>query len=453
MDIKFEKLDDVTGKIVITLEENDYADKAKKKMKELKKTHSEPGFRAGHVPDGLLKKKYGNAVKYEVVTSEIGDALSNYINDNKLKVLGNPVAAPTNEYKPEETTYTFEFEVGLAPEVKVAIDKSMHIPYYTIKVSDKMVDEQDTALRRRFGKQEPGEEVTEDALVKGTITELNEDGTVKEGGIVQESGIVAPKYFKDEAQRELFAGKHVGDAIVFNPAKTCDTNATEMASMLGIDKGDIDAHLGDFRFDIKEIIVLNPAELGQEYYDQLFGADQAHNEEEYRTKLREMIANQLVADQNYRFSIDAREIIENAAGDIQLPEKVLKQYLMQNNEEVTEANVDEVYAQSVKGLKWELIADEFAQEKGIKLEESDLTEVAKMMARNEFMKYGMTQVPEESLEKYAAEILKDRNMRQRVAKDAFEMKVFSEIHESVTLDNKDVDVEEFNALFAPKAEA
>lgn len=453
MDIKFEKLDDVTGKIVITLEENDYADKAKKKMKELKKTHSEPGFRAGHVPDGLLKKKYGNAVKYEVVTSEIGDALSNYINDNKLKVLGNPVAAPTNEYKPEETTYTFEFEVGLAPEVKVAIDKSMHIPYYTIKVSDKMVDEQDTALRRRFGKQEPGEEVTEDALVKGTITELNEDGTVKEDGIVQESGIVAPKYFKDEAQRELFAGKHVGDAIVFNPAKTCDTNATEMASMLGIDKGDIDAHLGDFRFDIKEIIVLNPAELGQEYYDQLFGADQAHNEEEYRTKLREMIANQLVADQNYRFSIDAREIIENAAGDIQLPEKVLKQYLMQNNEEVTEANVDEVYAQSVKGLKWELIADEFAQEKGIKLEESDLTEVAKMMARNEFMKYGMTQVPEESLEKYAAEILKDRNMRQRVAKDAFEMKVFSEIHESVTLDNKDVDVEEFNALFAPKAEA
>lgn len=452
MDIKYDKLDDVTGKIVITLEENDYADKVKQEMKQLKKTHKEPGFREGHVPEGLLRKKYGDSIKYKAVTDMIGEALHKYINENNLKVLGNPLPAESNIFKPEDTTYTFEFTVGLAPEINVHINKEMHIPYYTIKVSDEMINEQDAGLRRRFGKQEPGEEVNEDAVVKGVITELNEDGTVKEGGIVQENGIVAPKWFKDEEQRALFAGKHVGDEIVFNPSKTCEANATEMSSMLGIDKGDVDAHLGNFRFDIKEIIVLNPAELGEEYYNGLFGPDQVHNEEEYREKLKEAIAGQLVSDQNYRFTVDARKVIEAAAGEVTLPEEILKQYLISNNEEITEENVDETYKQSVNGLVWEIIADEFAREKDIKLEEADLLNVAKQMARNEFMKYGMAQVPEESLEKYAKEMLKDDSVRRRIAKDAFEMKVFGAIHDSVTLDNKEVSVEEFNALFAPATE-
>lgn len=449
MDIKYDKTGDVTGKIVISLEEKDYADKAKKALKELGKTRTEPGFRPGHVPAALLQKKYGNSVKYDVINKEVTDALFDYIKNNNLPVLGNPVPVANEEFKIENKDFTFEFELGLAPEFELKINKDMHIPYYTIKVSDEMIDSQDKGLRRRFGKQEPGQEVNEDALVKGVITELNEDGTVKEDGLVQENGIVAPKYFADEEQRNLFQGKHVGDEIVFNPAKTCKENATEMASMLGVDKADVDKYLGNFRFDVKEIIVLNPAELGQEYYDQVFGADKVHNEEEYRKALGDMIADQLQNDQNYRFSIDARDIIEKSVGEMEFPVEILKKYLIQQNEGVTEENVDEVYNESVKGLKWQLIADKFAQEQGLKLEESDLMDVAKMMAANEFAKYGMTQVPEESLTKYAEQILSDLQMREKVANDAFGMKVFSAIHDSVTLDNKEVSVEEFNELFKP----
>lgn len=447
MNVTYDKLNDVTGKIVITLEENDYADKVKKELRKIGESRPEPGFRPGHTPEGLLRRKYGKSVKYDVINETVSDALSNYINDNKLRVLGNPMPKRSEDFNIENKDFTFEFEVGLAPEIDVKIDKEMHIPYYTIEVSEEMLDNQDKALRRRLGKQEPGDTVNEDALVKGVITELNEDGTVKEGGIVQENGIVAPKYFKNEEQRQLFMGKHVGDEIVFNPAATCDSNPTELSSMLGIDKGEVDAHTGNFRFDVKEIIVLNPAELGQEYYDEVFGKDQVHDEEEYRKALKEMIAQQLVADSNYRFSIDARDVITKAAGKVELPDEVLKAYLRMNNENLNDENIDKVYAEAAEDLIWQLIEDQFAEKEGLKLEEGDLKEVARLMARNEFAKYGMTSVPEETLDKYADQILADQKVRERVARDAFNMKVFSKIHDVVTLDNKDVTVDEFNALF------
>lgn len=448
MDVKYDKLDDVSAKIVITLDENDYTDKVKKQLKEISKSRPEPGFRPGKTPVGLLQKKYGTSVKYDVINKAVGDALYNYINENKLRVLAQPVPVKNDNFNIEDKNFTFEFEVGLAPEINVNIDKEMHIPYYKIQVSDEMIDTQDKALCRRFGKQEPGDTVNEDAVVKGVITELNEDGSVKEGGIVVENGIVAPKYFKDEAQRELFAGKHVGDEIRFNPAKTCEANPTELSSMLNIDKEQVEEHLGDFNFKITEIIVLNPAEHNQEYFDQLFGKDEVHNEEEYRKALAEMIATQLTADSNYRFSIDAKETIEKAAGDIVLPERILKDFLKLENEGINDENVDAAYADAVKGLKWQLIADNFAEKQGLKLEEADLREVARMMARNEFAKYGMTQVPDETLDKYTDEILRDEKVRRKIANDAFEMKIMKEIYDNVTRDEKEVSVEEFNALFA-----
>lgn len=453
MNVTYDKLNDVEGKIVVTLEEKDYADKVKKELKNVAKNRPEPGFRAGKTPMGIIQKKYGDAVKYDVVNKEVSDALFKYIEDNKIKVLGNPVPVKNDNFDIKNTDFTFEFEVGIAPEVKVEVNKDIHVPYYTIKVSDKMMEDQDKALRRRFGRQEPGDTVNEDAVIKGVITELNEDGTVKEGCLVQESGIVAPKYFKSEEQRDLFMGKHVGDKVIFNPAATCESNPTEMSSMLGIGKEDVDKYPGNFSFDITEIIVLNPAEDGKEYFDALFGEDKVHNEEEYRAALKDMIAAQLQSDSNYRFTIDAKEVIEKANGKMEFPERILKEYLKMQNDEVTDENVDKVYEEAIGGLEWQLIADKIAETKGIKLEESDLMEVARLMARNEFAKYGMTQVPEESLNKYAMEILKDERTRRRVANDAFEMQVFKAIHDDVTLDNKEVDVEEFNALFAPAQEA
>lgn len=447
MNVNYDKLGEVEGKIAITLEENDYTDKVKKQIKTLVRTQSIPGFRPGHAPVALIEKKFGTSVKYEVINKEVSDALFNYINENKLRVLGNPVPVRNDDFNIEAKDFTFEFEVGLAPEIKPVINADLHIPYYKIQVTDQMIEEQSTAMRRRMGEQKEGDTATEDAVVYGTIAELGEDGNALEGGIVNERGIVAPKYFKDEEQTKLFAGVHVGDKLVFNPSKTCENNPTEMASMLGIDKEAADKHTGDFSFEVTKIMVLEPAELGQEYYDKVFGADKVHDEKEYHDAMRDMIAGQLVADSNYRFSIDARETIEKAVGEITLPERILKEYLKMENANVNDDNVDAAYAEAVGGLKWQLIADKFAEEKELKVTEEDMKNVAGLMARNEFAKYGMTTIPDDVIEKYAKQLLDDEKVRRRIANETFEMQVFKAIHDTVALDEKEVSVEDFNKLF------
>lgn len=450
MNVNYDKVDDLNAKVVIVLDENDYAGKVKDALKEIAKTRTEPGFRPGHVPMGMIQKKYGKAVKFDVINKLVSDRLFDYIKEENLPVLGQPVPTRNENLDIDAKELSFEFTLALAPEFNVKVDKDVHVPYYNITVSDEMINEQDTMLRRRMGKQQPGETVDDDALVKGVITELNPDGSVKEGGIVMERGIVAPKYFKDKEQTDLFIGKHPGDVVVFNPWKTADGNLNELVSMLGVDKEKAEEAKGDFQFDIKEIIVLVPAEIGQEFYDNLFGADKVHNEEEYRSHIKEMIASQLKGESNFRFTIDARNVLEEQVGKLQFPAETLKESLKLQNDEVTEENVDEVYEQSSKDLEWQLIADKIAKQANIKLDDNDLKQVARMVAGQQFAKYGLTQATEEMYDRFIADMLKDDNSRRQIANDAFEMKLFNYIHENVTLDEKDVTPEEFRALFEKK---
>ena len=447
MKVDYAKIDEVNGEITVTLEEKDYADKVKKQLKEIGKNHAEPGFRPGHVPAGLIQKKYGAAVKYDIINKEVGNAVFDYIKENKLHVLGNPVPQQNEEFSIDDADFTLKFKVGIAPEFDTHVNKDLHVPYYTIKVSDEMIDNQDQQFSRRFGKQEPGETVDATALVKGVLTELDENGQPKENGVVVENGIVSPQYFKSDEQRELFMGKKVGDVVKFNPAATCDANATEMASMLNIDKSDVDAHKGDFNMEIKEIIVLKPAEHNQEFFDMVFGADKVHNEEEYRAALKDMISAGLRNDSNYRFTIDARNAIAAAIGELQLPDEVLKDFLKSQNEALNNENIDEEYTRLRPELEWELEKEAIASQLDIKVDEEDLKNTARMMAQSQFAQYGMANVPAETLDRYASDILKDEKARNQVYNQTVDMKLYNGIRASVTVDEKEVNVEEFNDLF------
>jgi trigger factor len=310
-----------------------------------------------------------------------------------------------------------------------------------------MINRQDEALRNRYGAQVKGETVEAEAVVKGTLTELNEDGTVKEDGLKVENAILSPRYFKNEDQKALFVGKNLGAAIRFNPAATCDGNAVELSSMLHIEKEAAEAHHGDFQMDITEIMVLRPAELGDEYYKNLFGEDKVHNEEEYRAELKNMIAAQLTNDQNYRFSIDAREALINRVGELELPDAILKEYLMGQSENINAENVDEEYTKLVPGLKWQLISDTVCRNLEIKIEQEDVKAVAKMVARSQFAQYGMANVPEDVVERYADDILKDKKAGESLVSQAIEQKLFNAIRAKANVEEKSVSVEEFNNLF------
>lgn len=449
MNVNYEKLDNVTGEITVTLEEKDYADKVKKQLKEIGKRHAEPGFRPGKVPAGLIAKKYGASVKFDEINKMVGEAVYDYIKDNNLHVLGQPIPAEGNNIDPNATEFTFKFKVGVVPEFDTHVNKELHVPYYTIQVSDEMVNEQVEGLRKRFGRQVPGEETDDNCVIKGTITELNEDGSVKEGGVVVENGIIAPVHFKNEDQKNLFSNKKVGESVVFNPSATCDGNEVEMSSMLNIDKSDVENHKGDFRFDIKEIIVLKPADLDQEFFDNSVGKDKAHNEEEFRAALKELIALNFANDSNYRFTIDAKDAVEKAVGAIELPEAILKDFLMRQNENLNAENIDAEFDKLRGTLTWDLIRDEVAQKFEVKISQEDVLDEARGVVVRQLMQYGPNALAEQMVERYAQEVMKDEKNRNMLFQNALTRKVFEVIKENVTLDNKDVTVEEFRQLFVP----
>lgn len=448
MNLEFNRLDSVHGEITLMAERADFQDKVEKELKRLAKTQAMPGFRVGHAPVNIIKKKYGTAVLYDVIERTVSEQLFDYINKEKLEVLGAPVQVMENlpDFEKDEQ-FVLRYKVGLAPEVNVKVDENLKIPYYNIKVTDKMVEDQSEALRQRFGRQIPGEEVEPNAVVKGVITELDENGNVKEDGIKVENGIVSPMYFKNEDQKALFIGKKVGEEFTFNPYATCDGNPAELASMLNVPKEDADKCKGDFRFAITEIIVLRPAELDQEYFDNLFGKDKVHNEEEYKEGVKNMIASSLQNDSNFRFTIDAKDALMKEAGEIDLPSDVLIEFLQRQNKDYTAEKAKEEYEKSEDALRWEIAADTVARQLDIKVEEIDVDAMARQVAMQQLMRYGISQPTPDMINHMAGEMMKQKEYRNEIASQARMTKIFNAVRAKASLEEKEVTVEEFNALF------
>ena len=177
MNVSIEKIDNVNGKITVSIEENDYKDKVTSELKRIGKTHTLPGFRKGHVTVDQLRRRFGKQVKSDVINQEVYDAVINYIRENKIAILGEPLPVEVKEIDINDADYTFEYEIGITPEFSVDL-KNVNLPYYNIEVSKEMVDEQDVNFRERFGNQVPGEEVDAKALVKGSIMELDRKSVV-----------------------------------------------------------------------------------------------------------------------------------------------------------------------------------------------------------------------------------------------------------------------------------
>lgn len=450
MNVTLDRIDNVNGVITLSIEEKDYQEKVKKELKQIGMKHPLPGFRPGHVPASLLQKKYGKDVLVEVVNREIYDNLVNYIQENKLNILGEPIISNAEEVNFDTMKdFSFKFEVGFAPEVSLKLDNTVTVPYYNIEVDQKMVDQQNEMLCKRFGKQVKGEQVDATALVKGSMVELDENGAVKENGLNVESTIVAPQYFKSEDEKAKFADKKLGDEIVFNPWATCEGNLGELSSMMNVDREQADIK-SDFKLTVNEILVNQPAELNQELFDAVFGKDSCKNEEEYFAKLKEMIAGQLVNDSNFRFTVDAENVLREQVGTLELPTEFLKKWLVRQDNKYTAENIDEEFTKMVPQLEWQLIKEQAAKQLDVKVNDEDLLADAKRIAYQQFAQYGMTNIPEDMIEKYAKDILENKEYRSQIVQQSVDNKLYAEIKNAVKLDEKTVNVEEFNALFAEK---
>ncbi|HJB73164.1 MULTISPECIES: trigger factor [unclassified Barnesiella] len=449
MNVSHQNTDNLNAVISIEISKADYQDKVDKSLRAYGQKANIPGFRKGKVPFSILTKMFGKSVRVEEINRLVSEALYNYIRDNKLNILGEPMTAEDMTVDLDaQDDFTFRFDVALAPELNVKVDKSISVPYYTITVDDDMVKRQDESFRARFGKQVSVDESTDEKdLIKGSMVELSSDGTPLEGGITVESTIVSPNYFKSDDEKAKFAGVKKGDKVVFNPSKSCNASVAELASMLNTDKEKAANVTSDFEMTVTDITHLQPAELNQEFFDSIFGKDTVKTEEEYLAKIREMIAHQLVPESDYRFSLDSRAAIEKAVGDFELPDAFLKRWLLATDKERKAETIDDDYSRMVPDLKWQLIKEQIVKQFDIHVDDNDLKAMAKRVAASQFAQYGMTGVPDDVLERYGNEMLSNKDTRSRLINQATEMKIQTAIKESVTLNHKEVSMENFQKLF------
>lgn len=449
MDINLERIGNTEGRLTVNVVAEDYNEKVTKELKEIGKTKMFPGFRKGHVPFGHIKRFFGQQVTSEVVNDLVFRAVIDYIRNNKLNILGEPLPVEVKHIDfNKETEFTFQYDLGFGPDIDIEIDNKTQIPYYLIEVPQEMVDEQDTAFRRRFGSQVDGEEVTDDAVVRGTISELNEDGTIKEGNDVihTDRGIFTPRYLKEQA--DLFIGKKVGDKVAFNPMKASGNNPSEVASMLNIDKETAQGVTSDFEFDIASISVIKPAELNQELFDSAFGKDVVKSEEEYFEAIRKMISGELQRNAEMMFRNDAQKAIIEKYGNFELPETFLKRWLVARDEKLTAENIDEEYSKSSEGIKWQILQDRLIHKFGIKVEDNDVRNYAKMVAAQQFAQYGMVGLSDEMISNYADRMLNDKNYSSRFVDDITDDRLFRAIKDAAKIKEKKVTLDEFRKIAA-----
>lgn len=447
MDVTLEKTGELEGRLVVKIEEADYAARVKKELKDIGQNRQIPGFRKGHVDMAQLQKRFGKQVKAGVLNDVASDAALKYIEDNKIQILGQPIPADDNEMNLDEKDYTFVYEIGLMPELNMVFDQNVELDFYNIAVSDEMVAEQDKNLRLQAGDRVTTDTYGDRALVKGTIMQLAEDGQVKADGIQVTDGIVAPFLFKSKAEADKFEGTKAGDKVVFDAFATCDGNEAEISSMLHIDRDRVEEARGNFEMTITEYVVNKPAELGQEFYDKVFGPDTVHNEEEYFARVRDMIAQSLQPNSRSLFIRTAEDyLMETYGTNMQLPEAFLRKFIVRVNPEIKEEDVDKELKMAIPGMKWEIIEGQAGKVMGIKVEEDDVKAIARSIAMQQLIQYGMGQMAEQMADYYAENLLKDKNQRRQLVEQAYTSKLMNAIHNAVKLNEKTVSLDEFRAL-------
>lgn len=450
MNVSLQNIDKVSALLTVKLEKADYQEKVDKSLKTFRQKANLPGFRPGMVPMGLIKKQYGKAILAEEVNKVLQDAVYNYIKENNVNILGEPLPNEEKQQPVDFDTmedFEFVFDIALAPEFNAELTDKDKVDYYTIEVSDDMVDKQVGMYTQRGGKYEKVDSYQDKDMLKGLIAELDEAGNTKEGGIQVEGAVMMPSYMSNDEQKAIFNDVKVNDVLVFNPNTAFNGNEAEIASLLKVQKEEVAAITGNFSFQVEEITRFIAAELNQEIFDQVYEKGTVTTAEEFRNKIKEDLSRQFVSDSDYKLLIDVRSYLMNKIGKLEFPDALLKKIMLLNNEEKGEAFVAENYDKSIEELTWHLIKEKLVKEYEIKVEQDDVINMAKEATKMQFAQYGMLNVPEDLLNNYVQEMLKKKESVNNLVNRAVENKLAAAVKERVQLENKTVSMEEFNKMF------
>jgi trigger factor len=441
MNISKRQTGDLNAIITIELKPEDYQPKVDETIKAYRKSANIPGFRPGHVPAEIIKKKFGKEVLVEELNKMLGRELVNYLSENKMDVLGTPLPIMKNEELifEEGKEFSFDYEVGLAPVVTVNVPQTK-IPYFLIKVEDKMVEDDINDLRRRYGKFSSPEAAEDTSVLYGEFHELDENGEVKEGGNTTTTTVSIEMIRNDEAKKK-FIGTKKGDVIRFNPM-TAFGNETEVSASLKVDKTSPSLN-SDYNFTIRTVNKIEKAELNQELFDKAFGEGAVASEDEFRAKIREGIASYFEKESDRKLQKEVRTIMleEN---NFPLPEDFLKRMLKARQEKpVEDHQFEHEFTHVIEDLKWNLITEKIASEQTISVAEEEIKGMAGIMISQQFAQYGMAPPADENLVEYVNGYLgKDENY-ERLERTLRGQKVFDYLKKNLKLNMIEMPYAEF----------
>ncbi len=454
MNISQQSLSDLSAIITVNVKPEDYRPSVEKTLKKYAHSAQVPGFRPGKVPAGVIKKMYGKSILVEELNNLLSESIGKYIYENSLPVLGSPIPMKTEDELVWEDGKDFEFkyEVGLAPKVEVNVEKIPAIPYYLVKVDDKMVEDDINDMRRRYGKYSNPEVSEETHILYGDFDEVDESGNVKEGGNKTTTSL-AIEMMRDAEHRAPFVGLKIGDSVVFNPMQTMNHEA-EVAAMLKADKSS-PAMNSDYKFTVKSINRIDKAELNQDFFDKLYGEAVVKDEEEFKAKVREGIVAYFERMSDQKMKKDMRNVFLEEL-NIPLPDDFLKRMVKdsaEKNDDGKEHDFEHEYYHLAEDLRWSLIRNYFAKENNLTVTEEEVKNVARAMARDQFAQYGYYNVDEKQIEEVAKSYYSGKgDTAERIERSILDDKVFSLLKTKVNLDKRELPYAEFIQRLNEKTE-
>lgn len=450
MQISQEQQSELLTVLKIRLQPEDYQNRVKDILKRYQKSAQIPGFRPGHVPAGLIKKQYGQPVLLDELNKLVSESISNYVFEQKLEVIGSPMPKNGLDQQTLEDGNTFEFsyEVGLAPKFSVQIPTGK-IPYYLVKVDEKMINDDADDLRRRYGKFSNPEKSEENSILYGEFNELDEAGNVKEGGN-KTTTTLSIERIPQANDRKPFIGLAKGDTIDFHPM-TVIGNDTEVAAMLRLEKQS-PAMQSNYRLTVMTISRIELADLNQEFFDKIYGEGNVTNEEEFRAKIREGILAYFERESDRKMRKDLRNELLNQ-NNLPLPDDFLKRMLKANAEKpMADSEFDHQYYHLAEDLRWNLMVTKLATDQGFDVTEDELKELARGLVRQQFAQYGYYEIDDAKLEEVSERYLNEDGNRERLDRSIRENKVFAHLKGVVKLDMIELPYQEYVARLQEKTQ-
>ena len=441
MNISKKDINALTAELSITLTPSDYETKVENAIKKVQKQATLPGFRPGKVPVGLIKKQHGKSILVDEINKILNETLYNYINENKIEILGNPMPKEDNKIDfDNQTEWTFNYELGLTPNFDVKLDNSQSFVYNTVKIDDKLVEKYLKDVKRNYGKPSNPEVAEGKDVLYIDIVELDADNNIVAGGVFKSTSIGIDR-LKNEAAKTKLTGAKKEDKIIINANELYDS-AVDKSISLGIDKEVAEKFDSNLQLTVHNIARMEDAELNQELFDKLYGAGNIKSLEEFKEKIKGELALMFAQDTDRKFVETVEQTLVEKL-NITLPDDFLKRWLMAVNEKpLTKEQLEAEYPAYAKSMQWKLIENKIIKNNNLAVTIEEAKEEASNYVRSQFARYG--QVPEEAeVAKIVDGILGKQEEAQKIFEGLYSKKVLDVLKTSCKLDTKEVSYNEF----------